>query len=240
MKTLTIRLAGPLQSYGNEATLERRTTGEYPSKSAVVGMLSAALGYRRDDPRITTLNSLNFAVRVDQPGEVLTDLQIAEWKTGERKLTHRDYLQDALFMVAVGSEDGALIEQLHRALQHPRFQPFLGRRANVPAGVLRMQVVLDQNPLRVLESLTWQASDWYQQRYQKGHGQAGEVELEIYADADLLTDRHSTLVKDRVVSFDQRSRRYGFRAMAVKRIKVTNPLSMGQEQTTGHDPLSVL
>lgn len=106
MKTISIRLTSPLQSYGNEAQFARRTTGDYPSKSAIVGMLAAALGYQRDDPAINALNDLLFAVRVDQPGQVMTEFQTAEWKPGTRKLTYRDLLQDAVFVVAIGSEDG--------------------------------------------------------------------------------------------------------------------------------------
>ena len=61
MKTLTIKLTAPLQSYGNEATFERRTTNDYPTKSAVIGMVAAALGYRRADARIASLNELQLA-----------------------------------------------------------------------------------------------------------------------------------------------------------------------------------
>ena len=35
MKTLVIRLTAPLQSYGNEATFNRRTSNYYPSKSDI-------------------------------------------------------------------------------------------------------------------------------------------------------------------------------------------------------------
>lgn len=84
MKTLAINFKAPLQSFGNEATFTRRTTNDYPSKSAVIGMLAAALGYHRDDERITDLNDLLFAVRIDQPGKVLHEFQTVEWK----KKTH--------------------------------------------------------------------------------------------------------------------------------------------------------
>ena len=52
MKTLTIKLKAPLQAYGNEATFGRRTTNPYPTKSAVIGMISASLGYGRNDKRV--------------------------------------------------------------------------------------------------------------------------------------------------------------------------------------------
>lgn len=79
MKTLTIKLKAPLQAYGNEATFGRRTTNPYPTKSAVIGMISASLGYGRNDKRILELNNLSFAVRSDQPGQVVNDFQIVEY-----------------------------------------------------------------------------------------------------------------------------------------------------------------
>lgn len=70
MKTLVIRIAAPLQSYGDPASFEKRTTFRAPSKSAVIGMIGAALGFRRESDDYKSLNDLDFAVRVDQPGEV--------------------------------------------------------------------------------------------------------------------------------------------------------------------------
>ena len=48
MKTATIRLTAPLQSYGNSASFNQRTSDSYPTKSAIVGMIAAALGYSRE------------------------------------------------------------------------------------------------------------------------------------------------------------------------------------------------
>ena len=158
MKILTIRLTAPLQSYGDEATFERRTSGDYPSKSAVIGMIAAALGYSREDSRISKLNELKFAVRVDQPGRSLTDFHTVEWKKDVRKITYRDYIQDAVFVVAIGSGDGQQINEIHDALRHPHYQLFLGRRANVPAGVLLMEEFDDESPVTTLEKLGWQVS----------------------------------------------------------------------------------
>lgn len=49
MKTATIRLTAPLQSYGNPTSFNQRTSDSYPTKSAIVGMIAAALGYSRED-----------------------------------------------------------------------------------------------------------------------------------------------------------------------------------------------
>ena len=153
MKTITIKLTAPLQSYGNEATFDRRTTRTYPSKSAMIGMIAAALGYARDDSRILELNRLSFAVRVDQPGKILTDYQVVEWKKDKRKITYRDYLQDAVFVAALGSEDSQLISKIEAALHQPHFSLFLGRRSNAPAGVIKVKIFKDSTPLSALKKL---------------------------------------------------------------------------------------
>lgn len=233
MKTLTIKLTAPLQSYGNEASFTRRTTNDYPTKSAVIGMVAAALGYRRTDDRIVALNDLNFAVRIDQIGRNLTDFQTVEWKKDTRKITYRDYIQDAVFVVALGSDDSQLIEKINVALHHPHFQLFLGRRSNVPAGVLVTQQFSDATPVAALKKLPWQATKRYQNR-NKGK------QLEIIADASLISDKQSAMVKDRVVSFDQRDRRYGFRAIARTTVDLTNLNSRESEPETTQDPFGAL
>lgn len=239
MKTLTIRLAGPLQSYGNEASFERRTTGDYPSKSAVIGMLAAALGYQRNDSRILRLNQLDFAVRIDQVGEHLKDFQTVEWKQGSRKITYRDYLQDALFMVGIGSEDEEVVEQLKMALAAPRFQLFLGRRANVPAGILQTNIYVNKNPITVLESLNWQAAEWYQQRDYVQNVYRTQVPIEIVADAQLLS-KDGVMVKDLVGSFDERNRYFSYRARASERIYLQNLYHSKDGRETNQDPLNFL
>lgn len=219
MKTLQIKLTAPLQSYGNEASFARRTSAGYPSKSAVIGMIAAALGYQRDDSRIVTLNKLSYAVRVDQPGTMLTDFQTVEWKKDTRKITYRNYLQDAVFVAAIGSDDGNLIDQIEFALHHPRYQLYLGRRANPIAGVIQSEVTDDKNPVEVLKALDWQASTQYQWRNKRKSQQL----LEIIADSNLLPDKRTDMVKDRVESFDQRDRKFSFREIASTLISVKNP-----------------
>lgn len=234
MKTLAINLKAPLQSFGNEATFIRRTTDPYPSKSAVIGMLAAALGYQRDDERIETLNDLLFAVRIDQPGKILHEFQTVEWKKDTRKITYRDYLQDAVFVAAIGSHNDALIDELEAALHHPKFQLYLGRRSNAPAGVIKTHLVPDKSPIEVLKVLDWQASDWYQQQQRHHQHQQPTISVEVVADAKLLPEKSSFIVKDHVISFDQRNRRYGFREAATTEIQLNNP------DYKEHDPMSFL
>ena len=235
MKTVTIKLTAPLQSYGNEANFDRRTSYDYPSKSAIIGMVAAALGYSRRDPRIKTLNQLAYAVRIDQPAKPLTDFQIVEWKQNRRKLTYRDYLQDAVFMVALGSEDDSFIDQIDWAIRHPHFQLALGRRANVPAGPMMTAVCSGRNPVQVLQAASWQASQFYMRQIRHHTFVA-----ELIADAVLLPDYPSSMVKDAVVSFDQRHRQYGFRAVAVDRVSLENPYFATKDADTEHDIMNYL
>lgn len=218
MKVLTIKLAGPLQSYGNEAAFNRRTSYHCPSKSAIVGMIAAALGYRRDDHRIGQLNKLRFAVRVDQPGQNLTDFQTIEYdqKKQKRKVTYRNYLQDAIFLVAIAGDDDQILK-IQAAMHHPKFQLFMGRRANVPAGPLKTEVFDNDNPVSVLETLAWQAASWYQKRYNQETFSA-----ELLADAGLMPNIQQKMVKDNAGSFDQNNRFHSYRAVAKTFVKLKN------------------
>ena len=76
MGTLLLRLAAPLQSWGEDSKFETRRTRREPTKSGVIGLLAAALGRRRYEP-LDDLRGLRFAVRVDQEGELLRDFHTA-------------------------------------------------------------------------------------------------------------------------------------------------------------------
>ncbi len=79
MKTILLKFAGPLQSWGTNSHFEVRHTDMYPSKSAVIGIVAASCGYRRDeDENIQRLNDLHFAVRLDQKGSLLRDYHTAK------------------------------------------------------------------------------------------------------------------------------------------------------------------
>lgn len=227
MKTLTIKLTAPLQAYGNEASFERRTSWPGPSKSAIIGMIAAALGLRRDSEQIGELNSLAFAVRIDQPGKIMTDFHTVEWKSGKRKLTYRDYYQDAVYIVAVESEDERRIDQIQYALLHPHFQLYLGRRACPPAGVLQTTCYERISPVEALEQHPWQAETWYQKKYIKDE----IYTTSIIADADLLPNANYTQTqKDLVKSFSAKNRKFGFRVIAKKRVGLKNPCYIASEK----------
>ena len=130
MYTLLLRLAGPMQSWGTSSKFDIRGTGPEPSKSAVVGLLAAALGRKRGDS-IHDLTCLRVGVRTDREGELERDFQIARPDTPGNKsyVTIRYYLADAVFLAGVESPDAAFLEQLERALRNPVFHLYLGRKS---------------------------------------------------------------------------------------------------------------
>ena len=134
MATLLLRLAAPLQAWGSDSKFETRKTNREPTKSGVIGLLAAALGLRRDESEaLARLAQLQFGVRVEREGQLLVDYHIA--KTQDQKtsyVTYRHYLQDAVFLAGIESEDTALLQQLQQALLHPAFPLYLGRRSCLP------------------------------------------------------------------------------------------------------------
>lgn len=131
MKTLVLRLAGPMQSWGTQSRYTHRDTGDYPTFSGVVGLVSAALGRTRgSDP--SDLTALDMAVRVDRAGCRMSDFHTAADSKGVSQLSRREYLADAKFTVALTGADD-LVDRLARAVAKPKFQLGLGRRSCVPA-----------------------------------------------------------------------------------------------------------
>lgn len=216
MKTILLKFSGPLQSWGISSQYETRSTERYPSKSAVIGMLSASFGYRRDDTRIAKFNQLDFAVRIDQPGKILNDYHTAHKFKANGSLervyvTNRLYLQDAVFVVALGSDDANFISEIEKALRLPYFQTFLGRRSNPLTADFFLKTV-NRDVISSLEDLEWQASNWY-----KLKNDSKEF-LSVYADAYLMVGSSKQMVRDRVISFSQKERLYGYRAVARKNV----------------------
>jgi len=140
MSVLLLRLAGPMQSWDTQSRFPLRTAGLEPSKSGVIGLMSAALGRRREEP-IEDLAALQMGVRVDREGKMESDYHTAlnvikasgaPSKTGEAIVSRRFYLADADFLVGVEGEDLSLLKEIHAALQNPRWSLFLGRKAFPP------------------------------------------------------------------------------------------------------------
>ena len=151
MKSVLLRLAGPLQSWGTQGRFEIRDTDREPSKSGILGLVGSALGMERDDhDMLARLRALRLAVRVDREGTPLHDYHTVGGGTfggrphgvwsiqegrmqSETALTQRYYLADASFLAALGGSDESTVLAIAHALQRPVWPLFLGRRACPPS-----------------------------------------------------------------------------------------------------------
>lgn len=226
MTVLLLRLAGPLQSWGDSSRFARRDTGRFPTKSGVLGLLAAAQGRRRVD-EIEDLARLRFGVRVDQPGVIQSDFQTAiNWASGKSMpLSYRYYLADAVFVAGVEG-DASLLTALAEALEDPVFPLYLGRRACPTVG--RVSLGVHDVPLEdALRGAEWEAAAWYRRK------QATEVDLDLIVDANVEETDPVRTCRDVPQSFNPERREYGWREVAHRRpVTVLNAMGF-QPRTDG-------
>jgi len=153
MKYLLFRLYGPMASWGEIAVGESRHSAIYPGKSALLGLMAAALGIRRDEEQrqAALAAGYRFAVKVISAGHPLRDYHTAQapdsvgkfvYRTRRDELTvgkerlgtilsSREYRCDALSLVAIVAEEGApySLDELREAFLKPRFHLYLGRKS---------------------------------------------------------------------------------------------------------------
>lgn len=259
-RCLVLRLAGPLQSWGSASQFNRRDTDAEPTKSAVIGLLAAAGGRRREDP-IEDLLRLRFGVRVDQAGTLLRDYHtVSDFRGGDLRassvtakgeqkrnagkptaVTERFYLQDAVFVVALEG-DRDLLEGLATAVKSPGFPLALGRRSCVPTLPLLLSdgdaATWPGEVRTVLESVPWQGSASERRNYQRSAAAADSIMLSITFDDASGVDRRADVPE----SFAPHDR--GFATRTVSRDWVRVPTGIAVDPASAariaHDPFALL
>ncbi|WP_084468977.1 type I-E CRISPR-associated protein Cas5/CasD [Nocardiopsis trehalosi] len=166
MSALLLRLAGPMQSWGEHSAFGHRDTLRHPTRSGLIGLIAAARGIPRGGD-LSDYQDVVFTVRIDRPGAREVDYQTvggglpakrtvptAEGKRRPRMTatvqTWRSYLAGAVFTVAVRGPEEVLTATAH-ALEAPHWQPYLGRRAFVPDQPLLLRRDVD-DPLAELRT----------------------------------------------------------------------------------------
>ncbi|WP_419702853.1 type I-E CRISPR-associated protein Cas5/CasD [Promicromonospora sp. NFX87] len=239
MKTLLLRLAGPLQSWGVQSRFTRRTTERAPSKSGVLGMIAAAQGRRRTDT-LTDLLGLRFAVRIDQPGRLDRDYQTARIFEGPKGTapSQRFYLADAVFVAGIQGDD-EVISGIEDALRRPAFPLYLGRRSCPPAGPVVIGTRAD-GPYQALMVERYHASPFWARK------QPPDVELDLLADGGVIpvpeVREAPVTQRDVPLSFSPSLRQHDWRSVERTTLQLTNPL--GRVTVTAgpgpftHDPMT--
>lgn len=173
---LVFQLYAPLASWGAQAVGQERPSEDHPGRSALLGLLAAALGIRRDneDAQQTLRDACRFGVKQIHAGLALRDFHTAQTPLANKKARHRhtrrdelreeklgtilsfrSYYQDSLHLIGVTSRHGDYsITRLQRALQSPVFPLYLGRKSCPPA--------LPLNPRRIEAESLKGALDGYE------------------------------------------------------------------------------
>jgi CRISPR system Cascade subunit CasD len=178
MDFLVFQLQAPLGSWGEAAVGEYRGTCDSPGESALLGLLAAALGVRReDDATLTGLRQgYGFAVGVQEGGTLLRDYHTAQvpGRTALKGRPHatrrdelvvpktdlhtilstRDYRQNPAYLVAVQArvDPPHPLETLANALRRPRFVLYMGRKSCPLAAPLYPRVIHTDSALTAFES----------------------------------------------------------------------------------------
>jgi CRISPR system Cascade subunit CasD len=162
---LLFTLHAPLASWGEIAVGENRGSWDRPSRSAVLGLVAAALGLTREaQAEHDTLDAgYGVAVRLDAPGTPLVDYHTAQTMAAsvarrqgvttrarllavgnpQTILSRRAYCQDAVATVALWTREGEAwsLAELANALRRPAFILYAGRKANALGLPLAPEVI---------------------------------------------------------------------------------------------------
>ncbi len=143
--TLLLRLRAPMMSWGDHSRFTIRDSRTEPTKSAVVGLLCAALGRPRWET-VQDLAALRMGVRVNKEGVMQQDyhtvMDSLDAKNANTLPSHRYYIADSDYLVGLEG-DQALLNTLDLALANPCWQLYLGRKSFIPSCPVRLGVVAD-------------------------------------------------------------------------------------------------
>ena len=168
MDVLVFRLYGPMASWGEIAIGESRHTANYPGKSAIIGLLGAALGIARDEEQKQQQLQQGYALAVElvTAGSLLRDYHTTQVPDSVGKFTYRtrrdelilgkerlgtilssrEYRTDALALIAIRALADApfTLTEIQAALLQPKYHLYLGRKSCPLAAPLQPQLITDQ------------------------------------------------------------------------------------------------
>jgi len=175
---LILKLQGPMQAWGEHTFEGKRPSGNFPTRSALLGLLGACLGIRRnnrerlqqlaDSVCFAVLKEERFLTKRDGSKKALPMIKATDYhtvkdaredyaglKSHETIQTWREYLFDASYTIAVWNAPSPAIplDELDLATKTPIFTPYLGRRSCPLARPLFVARVSAENAIGALRSV---------------------------------------------------------------------------------------
>ncbi len=206
---LIFLLAAPMASFGGYAGHEHRGSGVVPLRSAVLGLIGAALGIERTDKDgQAMLRTYAVAVQSFRSSWPLRDYHTIETvptakakKPATRRealahagrnvntiVTKRDYRSDVLVGVALWGDGRWSLDKLAAGLKRPHFPLYLGRKSCPLASPVNPKIVTSKDPAAALARID--IPPWLQSWRWSGESTA---RYPVHSDPVVgLTDTHSS------------------------------------------------
>lgn len=184
MKYLALYLNAPLMSWSTDSKFENKDTNEFPSKSAIYGMICCALG--RSGEQIEFLEKLNNSIKMSvicysdinyitdyqtigckyNPNDNVELLKIprtANKKNRRQKILNKTYLVNGKYLVILKSEDEQLLNELAVGFKYPVWPIFFGRKCCIPSAKMFKGIYSSEeelfNTVNIKESKKFIVSD---------------------------------------------------------------------------------
>lgn len=178
MAFLVFQLQAPLAAWGDVAVGEYRGSQNWPGESALIGLLAAALGIRRDEEaaQAALRQGYRYAIGMVAPGTLLRDYHTAQvpGRVDLKKRPHqtrrdeltvpkhllntvlstRDYRQNGAWRIAIQEAQNPphSLQALADALAKPHFVLYLGRKSCPLAAPLDPQIIAAENIKNAFET----------------------------------------------------------------------------------------
>lgn len=202
-KHIALWFEGAMQSWGVDAKFNTRTSQDFPSKSAVLGIVLASMG-RIGEQRefLAAFDQLDMKVLAYSPSGChavqQTDFQVIGsgqnekdiWQSmfiprrgnGSRpkmvrgnKIIHKKFIGDMCYGVSLEIPSD-YEDEIITGLEYPVYSPYLGRKAYTPSDVIYRDVFeTPEMALKHIEDIAILKKAYLQFKVYQGHINGGEV-----------------------------------------------------------------
>jgi CRISPR system Cascade subunit CasD len=170
MKYCVFQLFAPLVSWGDIAIGIERRSFSHPTKTAIVGLIAAAIGIKREEEEKNKLlaDLIGVGIKLIHQGVMIRDFHTAQIPASDKKvryysrkdemtvnpdkietvLSRREYCCDSLAIVAIwlkNEHSGFTIDQIKTQIAVPYYHIYCGRKSCPPALPLCPTIIDDKN-----------------------------------------------------------------------------------------------